>query len=143
MKKIYVVETNEAIPQKKEFLKKIVSKKNFRILPNFFWGYLREWPQPYFTWTCLRIFFTTYIFFEFFEGWEQWTRIKKKLSLQRRKTHERRSKTGNKWKSHNEMAYKRKIQAKINDDLRVEWRMNESDWKETNEERKIINKIII
>ena len=41
------------------------------------------------------------------------------------------------------MAYKRKIQAKINDDLRVEWRMNESDWKETNEERNIINKIII
>ena len=68
MKKIYVVETNEAIPQKKEFLKKIVAKKIFWIFRNFFWGYVREWPQPYFTRTCLRIAFTTYFFLNFLKG---------------------------------------------------------------------------
>ena len=34
--KIYVVETNEAIPQKKEFMKKIETKKTFWIFRNFF-----------------------------------------------------------------------------------------------------------
>ena len=36
MNKIYVVETNEATPQKKKKLKKIVVKKSFWIFRNFF-----------------------------------------------------------------------------------------------------------
>ena len=38
MKKIYVVKTNEAIPQKKEFMTKIVAKQIFEFFEIFFEG---------------------------------------------------------------------------------------------------------
>ena len=40
--KKYVVETDEAIPQKKEYLKKIVAKKNFWIFRIFFFEVMFE-----------------------------------------------------------------------------------------------------